>query len=1170
MTHTHRLPRQPRVRFGFSSLATAAALLSFGPALALAQVPSHTTAEPAKPGEGKNIPVQTSNAPRPTNADGAIVLNPFEVNAEKDDGFVATNAGTATKLGIDLKDLAAPYSVMTGEFIKAMGIVDLREAALWTTNGAPNFDGGNPDGIGAPTMYFNRGAIINTGQQRNFFLNSGIGDTYNVERIDFGRGPNAVLFSVGSNSVLGGGISSQGKRARFDRAADTVAVTVGSWDYYRGTIDVNRVLSDKLAVRANGVIQKRNGWMQQEFENRYGITLAGNYRIAPKTELRVELVNDKVERTQPVVNYLDFVSGWNGSMVFDGRITNAMYSSTATPGATYGLTYNGEPQGIFREANNRYVYDPATGTVVNWIHTGYTRPSEDTNRTPVYFNGVPWSRDGNNEILSMGTRGWGFQDALSLPEDRFSRVIANSNFRVPGKRFSNLPNAPLFDQRNRDINVGFTHQFSDSLFFELQGDFNRVNQNSISSYYNFRNIFIDLNRTLPNGQPNPHFKDPFGESDMTRNTWHTDNAGLRAYLGYIKDLGKWGHYTFNLSVAGNEREVDFRRRARSMALAADPREWHAGGQRIRLRYYLGDSEHPFGNEVAPTSVYDVTPVNGGIGGYTTTTTSIKPRWVLDAWDYRKEQTKTGIFAFAARYFDNKLIISPGVRVDQQETYVRGRPTSWGFYPNDPNWDGETLDDRYWRPDAPADWKTLSYMPKNADGSPRSKVPLPAFGNRPTLPGVNDVNPANPVYANDRFRGDYNAPRAKKTVVKTTAGLTYHAFNWMSVKLSYGDSYKPADTGRLTLIGEDAVPETGVAYEAGLTLSLFKDRLAITPRYYFNRREKILGDPPTTKPINNLMGIRPWNDASPDCRNSFGYSDVLGGDYSAQKNTGYELEIGGRITRGWRLSGSLGTAQLTDYDRWKSTRAYVLSRQNEMLDVLKAAGGALDTSRKPENGSRTVDDAPGYAVPDPAVSDAMIVAAGSDTRRRQSAVDNYNNIWTQYDVIAVLQNTIGLKRVTAKLVSDYTVQTGTLRGFRVGLAAFYVDSDIAGYRGGDSIPNPDFDASKAITKDNRQWKDDPTVDSNTPVFIKRPLEFRTLFGYSMRLNSGGRYLRGSELDFQLNIINILNRRQTFYQNNAVVLRPPNGDITAPNRVSVPGNIAAFQRPISFEFTTTLKF
>jgi len=45
-------------------------------------------------------------------------------------------------------------------------------------------------------MYSIRGVTLNAGQQRNFFLNGSLGDTYNVDRIDFGRGPNAVLFNV--------------------------------------------------------------------------------------------------------------------------------------------------------------------------------------------------------------------------------------------------------------------------------------------------------------------------------------------------------------------------------------------------------------------------------------------------------------------------------------------------------------------------------------------------------------------------------------------------------------------------------------------------------------------------------------------------------------------------------------------------------------------------------------------------------------------------------------------------------------------------------------------------------------------------------------------------------------------------------------------------------------
>ena len=53
------------------------------------------------------------------------------------------------------------------------------------------------------------------------------------------------------------------------------------------------------------------------------------------------------------------------------------------------------------------------------------------------------------------------------------------------------------------------------------------------------------------------------------------------------------------------------------------------------------------------------------------------------------------------------------------------------------WDGYTLDNRYWRPDAPADWKTLTYTPKDASGNPTSSVPLLAV-DRPTVTGANGV------------------------------------------------------------------------------------------------------------------------------------------------------------------------------------------------------------------------------------------------------------------------------------------------------------------------------------------------------------------------------------------------------------------------------------------------
>ena len=1215
-----RLPgRPPRT---WRTLLVSSLLLA--PALLPAQVqaPAPTTPDAAtlarydRNGNGvldaDEFALMQADDAKAAKTDAVFELSPFEVNAEKDDGFMAHNAGTATKLGLDMKDMSAPYSVMTGEFIKAMGITDLQSAVMWSTNGAPVLDGQGADLFGggststASTMYNIRGAILNAGQQRNFFLNAGINDTYNIERIDFGRGPNAVLFNVGANDALGGGISTQGKRPRTDRDLNTLGLTVGSWDYYRSTLDINRVLiADKLAVRANLLYQKRKGWMDQEFDDREGVTLSGLYRLGRKTELQIEGVSDKVERARVPLPYFDNLSGWNGTTVFDGPITNDQLNGLAalgngtllargptSPTNSTVTAYQGQPEGVWRENGNVYIYDPATNSVMNWIHTGSTRRGDESPLTPIYIDGVAWTRNNNLNNLPIGNYGASggnsrtpgvtsnggaaaFYDMINLPGGLFSRQIAASNFDLPDKRFSAMPRAPLFVQTTKDINFTLRHQFSDNLYFELAGDMNRVVETPLASYLGLRTAFIDVNRNLPNGQANPHFLDPYSQVDMVYNVRNMDNHGLKANIAWIKDLGKWGHYTFNLSGSLSGREVDFTRYTLSLANAADPREWQAGGQRIRVRYYWNDTARPW-NEVSPTTLHERVPASNG-NSYTTSTSAIDPRWVLFDWSDRRERTKSVILAAAARWFDNKLILSPGVRIDRQFTYVRNMPTSWGFLPSDPNWDGVTLDDRYWRPDAPTDWMTLSYIPKNANGTPRSSQPVLAV-NRPTTSGPNGVNPANPLYANDRFRSDYNNPAIEQTIVMKNVGATYHVFDWLSVKANYGEGYKPLDPARFFLDGTDAKPEKGVAYEGGFTFSFFGDRLAITPRYYYNEKINRLGDPPigsgnpsNNGPLNLLMRSRAWNDPGLDGRNPFGYTDVVGFDYFSTKNDGVEVEINGRITRGWRVLANFGTGQLVDYDRWQNTRAYVESRKDEMLEVLVAAGGKLDTSTKPFNAGHGVEAAPGFAIPDPAVTDAMISAAGGNPTVRTNAVNAYNNVWIQYDNIGLLADTIGIKRMSAKIFTDYSIQGGRFKGLRFGLGWQYVDKDLAGYRSGDTVANPNFNSALPVSDSNRPWMDDPEVDLNTPVWVKRPSEWTGTIGYTRRLKSSRfSFLEGTEIDVQLTIRNLTNKQAVYYQDDGVTLRPPDGDYTQPYRVAVPGRVAAYQRPINYELTTTLKF
>jgi hypothetical protein len=1187
-----------------------------------AQSPAPAPSSPSEAPGRQRIPVETvSSEQRTSAADDTVVLNPFEVNTGKDRGFLAVNAGTATKLGLDMKDLAAPYTVMTGEFIRALGITNINEAALWATNGAPVLDGQGGDTFNANggarinkggTLYFARGVITNVGQQRNYFLNAGISDSYNVERIDFGRGPNAVLFNVGANSVLGGGISTVSKRVRLDRDFNTVSLTTGSWDYYRGTLDVNRALTDSVGLRANFLWQERGGWQDGELDDRTGVTLAGKWRISEKSELNVEVRNDKINRSRPPVPFGDNLSAWDGQTVIHGPISNYQYDGLAAltgTGQTLQRLPNGSGgqgrfEGIWRMGNS-YVYDPASGTIMNWLNMGSTRRGDENEWTPIYINGQAWSRNGNNQLLPIGN--WGatggntrtpealrnagaaaFTDMIDLPADRFSRQTANSRFTLPGPRESMIPSLPIYRETTKEAFLEFTHRFSSDLFFELQADVNRTDIRVIAppTVLDRRILFIDVNRNLPNGEPNPHFLDAYGEAPVERGISRVEHTGIRAALAYRKDLGKWGDYTFNLSAMATTRDVDAQRQLLVIPGNSDPRDWRTFP--VRIRHYQHDNARPFDIPTSPTTFFNRTAVAGGSGAdntYATSTSTLAPRWVLNNFgaEQREEKNQSVIFAFAGRYLDNKLVISPGVRVGWHDSYQRWMKLSpgWGALPDDPNWDGLTVDDRYFRPDAPADWKTMTWTPRAADGTPLTPGPIPSnWTARPRVlvPGTNDVFAPDPRYtnSNDRFRDDYNRPAIKnQRDVNTTLGLTYHVRDWVALKLSYGTSFLPAEVGRYLLDDSDAESERGIAYDAALTFSLFDGRLAVTPRYYFNRREKVTTNSPARDPINSLMDSRAWDEIYSGQRNPFDYPGVNGNDYFAQYNDGYEVEVAGAITRGWRLSASLGTAQVRNYDRWPLTRAYVESRQGEFRQVLEAAGGTIDTTRKPMNGTRAVAEAPGLAIPNPTVTDAMIQAVvrvdGTNGRpsERNAAVNAYNNIWTAYDQVVAQTESTDLKRLSAKLVTDYTIQSGRFKAFRYGLAAYYVDRDRAGYRSGDTIANPNYNPNQPITEANRPWVDDPTVDDTTVVWVKRPFQIDALFGYSRRLRGWGR-LDGTELELQLNIKNVLNSRDIYFQDDGVTLRPPNGDLNAPNRVSVPGRIASYQRPINFEFSATFRF
>jgi outer membrane receptor protein involved in Fe transport len=363
--------------------------------------------------------------------------------------------------------------------------------------------------------------------------------------------------------------------------------------------------------------------------------------------------------------------------------------------------------------------------------------------------------------------------------------------------------------------------------------------------------------------------------------------------------------------------------------------------------------------------------------------------------------------------------------------------------------------------------------------------------------------------------------------------------------NYATSYIPPATNAFDMNNELVKPVTGLGYDGGLRFHLFGDRLTFNTSYFFNRENFQRTTPPVTTAINNLLSRNVATDPSTDGRNTLGLPAIFGTDYQSLKTSGVELEIVGKITRGWRLMFNLGTASVFTFNRWPQSKPFVDQNADFYRQVLVDAGGRLDTSQHP-NG------APGLAV----INSAVIAAIPAE---QTNAVLDYNNIWANYSLVTGDLPVAGVNRRTVNVFSDYTIQTGTFKGLRVGVGARDRGSIYIMSRSADTIVNP-ANPTAAI--------DDPAVSQTTPVYAKYPIIMNGTLGYTVRLKGWGR-LDGKELVCQLAIQNLMDTRRPVYSGTQGSVRPPDGDYSKPNRIAVPSRVYELTEPRSLMLTTTLR-
>lgn len=195
--------------------------------------------------------------------DEVLQLSPFTVTASDNVGYQATSTLAGTRIRTDLADIGSSISVLTKEFLQDVGGHNNETVLVYAVNtevAGPrgNFSGANRGGneghIDELSAFANpngntrvRG-LISADNTRNFFLSDIPWDGYNIDRVDLQRGPNAILFGLGSPA---GVINASTTAATFQNKGSLEA-TFDEFGTQRYALDYNRTLLDReLAVRVS-------------------------------------------------------------------------------------------------------------------------------------------------------------------------------------------------------------------------------------------------------------------------------------------------------------------------------------------------------------------------------------------------------------------------------------------------------------------------------------------------------------------------------------------------------------------------------------------------------------------------------------------------------------------------------------------------------------------------------------------------------------------------------------------------------------------------------------------------------------------------------------------------------------------------------------------------------
>jgi len=504
-------------------------------------------------------------------AETVVELSPFEVNTTKDKGYAASSSLAGSRLNTDLRDVAAAVQVITPEFMKDVGVTNLQRLLVYTTSTEVSGIGGNFYGgdtwdkgyaqrvLTEPQKTARIRGLNNADITRDYFPSDVPMDWYSLSRVDISRGPNSVLFGLGSPAGL---INNTLKVPNMRKNAYSVELQTGSYGSLREVVDIDhQLIANQLGVRIVGLNDEAK--FRQEHTYNHDKRIYAAVRYQPKlsdkiyTQFDVQFESGRIMGNRPVSGTPgDFLSSWFGpanklaipndeywtapgfvedmyaSQTIGGQLWDnhpASFFSDPTSGAV-GMPGNTVEAMLLR--GNHNVNGGGWGSWVGMLNPNWLNNPNNPKNTTAYFANNPemmailnaYESSTGKVFKGFGQGMWPTQMIISGP---LADLMRNQNLVGPNKQEFN----------NFDVtNLALTQSFFDGRF-GYNAAYNR--QSYRSGYTNLMEglwgtnmISVDVNQTLRGTNiPNPNFGRPFtfGEGRGAFNVKKRENYRVTGY-----------------------------------------------------------------------------------------------------------------------------------------------------------------------------------------------------------------------------------------------------------------------------------------------------------------------------------------------------------------------------------------------------------------------------------------------------------------------------------------------------------------------------------------------------------------------------------------------------------------------------------------------------------------